>query len=309
MLYRLRQLAQRRFFKLHARKMRLTPPLARTDSSLVIVSNLRHDDVLMYLVAIKSLYSRLGHGHILIIDDGSLTSDDRDLLDYHLDGPEIRQSSLVDTGSCPDYIAWRGLRSMIEESKSRYVIKMDSDVVVLGDISEIHECSQQNRSFVLNSFDCDDLWTAKQTADHVRSRQSGHVQVEAERALVSLPRGEDLKYTRGCSGFAGFQRDLYDWSNVEKFSEAIAERIGLETWRSWGSEQVTVNFLVANAPNPMILKAPKYTNHRLDIDISGASLIHFLGTHRFRGGRYFTCAKQATDNLVEHSGFAVGSEL
>ena len=46
-------------------------------------------DLLMYLVSIKSIYTKISEGTICIINDGSLTSKAKDILQYHLGSPTI----------------------------------------------------------------------------------------------------------------------------------------------------------------------------------------------------------------------------
>ncbi|GER04843.1 hypothetical protein JCM17846_25250 [Iodidimonas nitroreducens] len=67
------------------------------------------------------------------------------------------------------------------------------------------------------------------------------------------------------------QRGFYDWSDVERFSGHVERHVDAGAWRKWGSEQVTVNFHIANTPDPVVLKMPVYTNHREDTDISRAA--------------------------------------
>ncbi|GER00218.1 hypothetical protein JCM17845_08410 [Iodidimonas gelatinilytica] len=297
MFYKLRKSLKKRRFARQARHILGVPPITHKDAPILIMSNLCHDDVIMYLVAMKSFYPRIGGGDILIVNDGSLTDSDKALLKQHLCNPEIRDAATVDTGACPDYIAWRGLRCAIDASKDRYVIKLDSDVVALDDLPEIKACVAENRSFVLGSFDCEEIWTPEQALEHARGFTSDHIQIQAERSFVKFPDADNFRYVRGCSGFAGYQKGLYEWADVEAFCQKIEQHIDRDEWRKWGSEQVTVNSLVANSPNPLILKMPKYTNHREDTDVTKAALVHFLGTWRFYGGRYAACARRAVATL------------
>ncbi|GER04842.1 hypothetical protein JCM17846_25240 [Iodidimonas nitroreducens] len=187
MFYNLRTKLKKRRFAYQARKILKTKPLKPVKAPLAIVSNLRHDDLLMYLVAIKSLYHRLQKGSITVINDGTLTEDDKALLKAQLGEVNILEGRSIDTGSCPDYIAWRGLKTIIDLSRDHYVIKLDSDVVVLDDLPLVMKCIEDNRSFVLGSFDCEEVWSAAYAADHAQGYQSDHTQILAERSLAHLP--------------------------------------------------------------------------------------------------------------------------
>ncbi|GAB4571676.1 MAG: hypothetical protein Tsb008_03100 [Rhodothalassiaceae bacterium] len=252
----------------------------------------------MYLVAIKSFYPHIGFGDIMVVNDGTLTDHDKELLAYHCNGIEIRDASSVDVGECPGYIAWRGLKTIIEESQQRYVVKLDSDVVVLDELPEIQDSIARNRSFVLGSFDCQEIWSGEQASDYADKIDSGHVQIMVERAFRHFPDVANLRYIRGCSGFAGIERGLYRWQDIEAFCREVEKHVDRDLFRSWGSEQVTVNYHVANSTDPLVLRWPRYTNHRDDIDIADAALIHFLGSWRFLGGRYVKSARQAVADLV-----------
>jgi hypothetical protein len=60
-----------------------TPPLAGSDDGAVVFSQLQHKDVLTYLVAAKSFGHHTGYGRFVLLDDGSLTAEDRALLREH----------------------------------------------------------------------------------------------------------------------------------------------------------------------------------------------------------------------------------
>ena len=51
------------------------------------VSMVSHRDLVMYLVAIRSLYAQIGEGAITVIDDGSLTAADITILHRLLSDP------------------------------------------------------------------------------------------------------------------------------------------------------------------------------------------------------------------------------
>ena len=73
MLWRLRgNLGRWRHFRSCRRVLDL-PPLEIREAPLTFVSMVSHRDLVMYLVAIRSLYAQIGEGTITIIDDGSLT--------------------------------------------------------------------------------------------------------------------------------------------------------------------------------------------------------------------------------------------
>src|SRR5262249_11978734 len=140
MLYRMRRQLARARFERRCRVVRATPPLKTVAAPTTILSMVSHADVVMYLIAIKSLYRRIGRGNILIIDDGSLTPDDRDLLAEHLARPPIVALSALETGRCPKGGTWERLVLILERCADDYVIQMDSDTLATGDLAEVLAC-------------------------------------------------------------------------------------------------------------------------------------------------------------------------
>ena len=84
-----------------------------------------HRDLLMYLVAIRSLYAQIGEGTITIIDDGSLTVRDIELLRSSLGEPKVIGLSQVDVGPCPSGGFWERLLHILDLSTDRYVIQVE----------------------------------------------------------------------------------------------------------------------------------------------------------------------------------------
>src|SRR5438270_10340480 len=86
-----------------------TPAVQTMDSGLMLFSMLRHSDVLMYLVAIKSVYSSLGPSLITVLDDGSLTETDRRLLQMQLAGIRFISMDAVKTEGSQQGGTWERL--------------------------------------------------------------------------------------------------------------------------------------------------------------------------------------------------------
>ena len=114
-----------------------TPPAVPRDDGVVLFSMIGTKVLLPYLVAAKSLHSRLGRGRFVILDDGSLTPADRRLLDSLLGNPVIRQIASVDTGPCPRGGCWERLLTLLDLRREAYVIQLDSDTVTIGEVPEV----------------------------------------------------------------------------------------------------------------------------------------------------------------------------
>ncbi|HVA15651.1 MAG TPA: hypothetical protein VNF99_20560 [Stellaceae bacterium] len=273
-----------------------TPPLCASGPEPMFLSMLRHSDVLMYLLAIKSVYAQLGRGLITIVNDGSLTAADRRLLDHHLGRVRYLQIQDVDTTPCPRGGTWERLLAILDSARDHYLIQVDADIVALGDLAEVGECIRDNRAFTLGGDPSSRLESVGETSASARKHRDPHVQLAAERLLDQMPGAGSLKYVRGCSAFAGFPRGG-NRSAIVAFSNWMEQRLGRQ-WHDWGSEQVASNFLIANCPDPLILPWPKYRSFFPGSELAGANLIHFFGTYRFMNGEYAAQSRRAIANLT-----------
>ena len=126
-----------------------TAPLTPVVVGPAIVSLLGTADVLPYLVAIKSLRARLGRGRVSIIDDGTLTGEDRAILAHHCGDPEIFPHQSVPRGAFPSDSAWALLLTILDRRAGQYWIALDPHTVTLGAVDEIAAAIGSNRSFAL----------------------------------------------------------------------------------------------------------------------------------------------------------------
>jgi hypothetical protein len=265
----------------------------------------------MYLVAIKSLYRFFRRGSIVVLDDGSLTSQDRSHLKQHLRSADIlhiRDVALADT---PKGGTWERLTLISQLVKDSYVVQVDSDSVTINAIPEVLEYVAANSSFTLlgaGSYPgIEPMPNAAQRAQQNGSK-SAEPQAISERSLDRFPDSASFKYVRGCSGFAGFARGSFTRDILQQFSRTMQDLCGRPKWNEWGSEQVTSNLLVANSPKAGVLEFPKYTSYYAlkDLDYSRSSFVHFMGGFRFANGCYAGCARRVVCELMgDH---AVGYE-
>ncbi|MEM1133061.1 MAG: hypothetical protein AAGH53_09000 [Pseudomonadota bacterium] len=273
-----------------------TPPVAVTDDPLIFLSQLCHRDVLAYLVALKSIHRAFGHGHVVIMDDGSLTDEDKVILAEHIPKVVIRPIAEVDTHGCPRGGTWERLWSIMEMSHNAYVIQVDADLVGLGAMPEAVSAYQSGRCFTLGSRMGQKIETFTAASERVSALDSQHVQTRSEQIFKDLLDADQRYYVRGCSGFAGFAQNSIKPETLIAFSQQVEAKIG-SVWHEWGSEQISSNMLVANTPDPLILPHLAYANYDPDIDPSKAQLLHFVGTHRFYRGVYAKTARKVIKEL------------
>jgi hypothetical protein len=274
-----------------ARGVLRTPPLEPRSGEAVIVSMLCHRDVLMYLLAIKTFYGRLASGNIVIIDDGSLTNSDRQLLEYHVKPSAIVPARSLHSVACPGYISWKKLLCIANFLRDGFVIQLDSDTLTVGDdLNEVRDCVASGTSFILGTWANQTVTPMREAVAAARESSSIHVQMVAEQNFDQLQNYDSLKYVRGCSGFDGFSKDLFTLKDIEAFSTEMFRIIG-EKWGEWGSEQTMSNVLVANAPRALALPYPHYYNYWGTEE--AAKFIHFVGSYRYDNGVYARAARAA----------------
>lgn len=296
--------ALRKLRELHfnhdARTVLASPPVRAADDGVVLFSMIGTRVVLPYLVAAKSLHARLGRGRFVILDDGSLTGADKDLLARHLDRPEIRSIHAVDTGACPRGGCWERLLTLLELRRDGYVIQLDSDTVTLGPVDEIAQAIAAGRDFTLRG-DAAAAWLPVDAfAEDLAAIPAGaHVQTKAEAAMAQLcgvlpaPR----HYVRGCAGFAGFAPGGLDREVAEAFSRKAEEMFGPGVWAQWGSEQVMSNVIIANEGEPLLLPYDRYLNYWNEPVGGTVAFVHFVGTYRYHRGAYAQAARRAVAAL------------
>ncbi len=297
MFHRVLTRYHRLLFGIQSRAVRTTPPVcADANSSFVIVSQCYHRDVDMFLVAAKSFSSYFRPKRFVIVDDG-LGKECRAHLSYHLGDVTYIPRLEVRNEFCPRGGCWERLLTIADHCQDSYVVQLDSDTVTCAKPQAVIDAVSRNLPFTLSTMDGREIVTALEASALADSVSGLHVQLVAERALKFLPNAEDLLYIRGCAGFSGFARNTINRSMVESLSARMAQLVGMEMWKQWGSEQFASNFLVANSLGAIPLPFPKYPYWGKSIDISEAEFIHFIGTDRFTGPQYRLQALKAIRRL------------
>jgi hypothetical protein len=301
---------------LHGRQARAvleTPPRKATADAPVLFSMIGTRVLLPYLVAAKSLHRRLGRGQFVILDDGTLTANDKAVLARHLDGPRIVHIDDVDTGPCPRGGTWERLLTLLDLRGEGYVIQLDSDTVTVGPVPEVERAIAEGRGFILPGDDDSQLLgiaeiAARTPRQYHRDTPGSHVQGAIESVMdeVAIPGREDLRYTRGCSGFAGFAPSDGGRALAEAFSLEASRLLGERRWAQWGSEQVTSNFVLANEADTLVLPSARYVNFWDDDLPPGVGFVHFIGTCRYHRGAYTEATRRAIAELNAGSASASG---
>lgn len=301
----IRKLRERQFTAA-IRGVLATPPLRATADPLVLFSMIGTRVLSAYLVAVKSLHAQLRRGRVVILDDGTLTPADKAVLAHHLDNPRIISIDAVDTGPCPKGGTWERLLTILDLRRTDYVIQLDSDTVTLGPVDEVREAVVQGRSFTLRGGERSEILPFAEIAALAEANGEGrqHVQSSIEQAMdrVVIADRPDLRYVRGCSGFAGFAPSLAGRQLAEAFSAEAERLLGKSRWAEWGSEQVTSNFLIASEPGSALLPYDRYTNFWNSPIGETERFVHFVGTYRYHRGAYLRAARQAISQMMAQRG-------
>lgn len=294
MLYRFRTNLQRKRHNRAIAGVLETPPIRPTGDRLVFISMVCHADVLMYLVAIKSVFAQIGRGRVAFVNDGSLTEDDLQTLKHHLADPQVIHIRDVPNPRAPAGGTWERLLTCVDLSADDYVMQVDSDIIVNGAIPEVVDAIAQNASFTIGTTDGQRVVTFDEATALAGSVEGDHIQETVERLFATVPDKDKRRYIRGCSAFTGFAKGSTSRAFVEDFSEHMQSLLG-DRWREWGTEQVTSNVAVANSREACVLPIDRYKNYWPPMNVDAAAVMHFLGTNRFSGGHYTRLSRRFID--------------
>jgi hypothetical protein len=251
-----------------------TAPVQPTETGPAIVSLLGTADVLPYLVALKSLHRRLRRGSVAIIDDGTLTGEDRAILAHHCGDPEIVLHAAVSRGAFPAGGDWALLLTILDRRAGRYWIALDPHSVTLADVPEVEAAIASNRSFAL-----------------VGEGPKGGPSRRFERRMAVICGTRGWRYRPGCGGLVGFAAG----GNGRALAAALlAEREAL------GQEPTPAlarNLVLANEIEPVLLPHPAYYRHKAGSPAESAAFLHFPNGPR-DGGAYAEASRTAIATLA-----------
>mgnify|MGYP000341898142 CR=1 FL=1 len=263
-----------------------TPVVQRGQLPFTLLSMVHTRDVLSYLVALKSFVARANPQRIVMVCDPSITTADREFLKVHVPHLELRHADEFVDPAIPRGGCWERLFAIATLSPEDYVIQLDADTVTTADIPEVCEAIMARRGFVLGEETEQSLLTFEQSSRNARGRlgPNPHIQTLSEAALIDTGLPATKLYVRGCAGFTGFPSSTDMRAAMLDFSGRMAAQLGSERWASWGTEQVTSNYLVANANATQVLPFPKYGTP--DVRTDDTAFLHFIGSMRFINRTY-----------------------
>lgn len=275
-----------------------TPPVRKGELPFLLLSMVQKRDVVPYLVAVKSFTHFLNPARIVVVCDPSIDADDRRTLTQHVPHLELRHADEFTHPDIPRGGTWERLYAIAHYVKDNYVIQLDADTVTVQPIPEVLDAVNKGAGFVLGEAVSTPVRSLAATRERALSvlKPNAHVQTisEAEMANVGLP--DNALYVRGCSGFTGFPKSSTMQETMLDYSRRMGGKLG-EDWKRWGTEQVTSNYLAANAPGTAALPFPKFGTP--DEATAETAFFHFIGSMRFVNSKYQRTSKHVIAQLSQ----------
>ncbi len=301
MISKIKRLFKAWHFNFAVKKVLQLPPVVPVpQSNITIVTQLCGRDILMYLVAIKTFTNYVKPKSVIIISD-RLSIKEIAILNSQIANLKVIDIENVYDIRFPKGGCWERLLtilSIVEENE--YIIQLDSDTITLKSPDEIIECIKNNRCFILGTLSGQVIVSFSEATQFIKQRAwlDTHVQAAAELVMEEIDNNNNLKYVRGCAGFAGFSSSALKVDRLATICENIELKIGKDKWKQWGSEQVASNIALANSDDPLVLPLDRYDLFQPMRGIMGYSLLHFIGMFRFETNDYRRIAVDKIKQLL-----------
>jgi hypothetical protein len=285
MFYDLKRRGYRWKFEWSIRGILDTPPLRLVQAPWTIVSMVGETDVHMYILAIKSFYSKLGSGKVIAIVSKKMSEKEIDKLKHHIIGIEFQIIEEIDVGTFQRGGCWERLVYILDRARQEFVIQLDSDTITIGDnIDEIKERIDANASFAYVDGNRPIISLSAVSAE-AKISKSNYVGLVLERSFENWSNADRLRYCRGSAAIAGFARGTEGVAVLKEFHSNMMASLG-QRHQEWGTEQCASNFVIANASTVSMLPFPEYSTYPgLETD-KNVKMFHMLGSVRYADGYY-----------------------
>jgi hypothetical protein len=273
-----------------------TPPIQPKNDGLVIFSMIGTSVLLPYLVAVKSLWQQLQRGRVAILDDGSLTAQDRAILAQHCGDPQILRMQDIPMGNFPKGGKWERLLTVLDHRAGEYWLHLDSSTVTLGPLPEVERAISANRSFILLA---DDIVPDEPV--ELSGIAQACIGVEKitgiESAMGRMAPGLGWKYVRGTTGFAGFAAGNAGRELAGAFVARLKDLVGSDEASLRDADQIAASFLIANEGAPVCLPQDKYRRYRGEPWSEDCQFLEFTGDHRHANGGFIEASQRAIGQI------------
>lgn len=302
MFYRYRNGFARFIYDFSLRKARDLPQIILdSDSNAVLVTMLQKKDITMYLLAVLSFVQYVKVTKIFVINDDSLNPTDIQILKAVIPKITILNKTSFRSQLCPKDGTWERLLAISELVNDYYVVQLDADTLSINPILDVQNCIFSQTAFTLGTATgraIESMESRIESARALLEKGYTHVQHHTEANLDKIDDYKNLKYVRGCSGFAGFPHKSFSKDFIENTSSRMFSVLG-DKWAEWGSEQVTSNIVVANIKASNVLPYPEYCS--VDQIEQKTCFVHFIGTCRFKNGIYINKSKEILNKVLSDS--------
>lgn len=307
MFYRLRKRLNSVRFWLAARGIYRTPPTpCDPRAECTIHTMLGRSDLLMYLVAIKSLLRFRPASRVAAHSDGSLAPSDETLLRKHIPGVQIIRAGDADERVKkllnPFLMEWRAhdpcWRRLIDTEVWRQTprrVIIDSDLLTLRRPDALLEWiadSGNTRPLMFGAVDTEPAGPVVAGSGNGSMQNSYRERLAKIGAAVGMPA---TFFQGGTAGCYGCTRELSLAEIERQLKAALAAGVPMG---EWGGDQCLVIYVLSHS-NPIHLSIQRYLNYSPEaIDrLDEAAIIHFYGTHRYHAGTYLRLTRQVVREL------------
>ena len=299
MFYRYRDMFNRFIYDFSLRKTLNLPRIQLdNDSNTILLSILQKKDMIMYLLAVQSFTRYVKVSKVFVMNDDSLDTNDIHILKRTIPEITILNKTSYRSSFCPENGTWERLLAISELIDNYYVVQLDADTLSIAPIPEVQNCILSQTAFTLGTCRNQTFESMESRAEIGKSmlkKGHSHLQIHAEANLDKIDEYQNLKYVRGCSGFAGFPRRSFSKNFIENISSKMFSILE-EKWTEWGSEQVMSNIVIANIEKNNVLSYPEYCAvNQID---HKTCFIHFIGSYRFKNGVYIKKSKDVLNELI-----------
>jgi hypothetical protein len=220
MFYRLTSRWNKTRFAWLTRDILKSPPIRIVPAKWTIISMVSNSDVQMYLLSMKSFYTRIKQGKLVVIADRDMPQNLPDLLKQHFIGIEFAILEDIDTGRCQRGGTWERLVYLLRRAEHEYAIQVDCDTLAFGaELDEIVDCAESNRAFTLSNAG-QPIRSMQEYAKDAQALQSRYIGIHAERLFDQYPNSDRMRYVRASSGLAGFS----NWRTFGRAARGIPRR-------------------------------------------------------------------------------------
>ncbi|KQP39784.1 hypothetical protein [Pseudorhodoferax sp. Leaf274] len=284
-------------FNAVARQIDRARPLQRGTQPFTVLSMVQHRDVHAYLLAARSFAHYADPRRIVVVCDPSLSEEDKAVMRQQIPHIEFRRADEFVHPDIPRGGTWERLYAISEYAQTDYVVQLDADTLTLAPIPEVLDAVRSCNGFVIGEKADQKIVTLAEAEAYARPWQSlSYVNIQALSEVTMVVAGLRMPlYVRGCSGFTGFAPDPRMRDELLDFARKMRDHTQ-GRWNEWGTEQVTSNYLVANAHGTRLLPWPKYSTP--DQSAAAPVFVHFIGYMRFINGKYARAARQVLRTLA-----------